>query len=164
MAWKNTADFFKVKIKRLNTGTTHLGYLDKKKLCDIQDKPSEWLDKGREEEKDFSSKMLSVFILPIAIFSGKAFVGITATMKFKDCILLEEASFYCDRDQIWLGKGDHQVPSCQLSDGCCEVWLVLAGLWESVFLLAQEFRNCLNIWGCELIQWKGFGLLTRPVL
>lgn len=47
---------FYVKIKILNTGTTHLGYLDKKKCCDIQDKASKWLVKDREE-KDFPSKM-----------------------------------------------------------------------------------------------------------
>lgn len=103
---------------------------------------------------------VSVSILFIAIFSGKALVAITITTKFKGCILLKEASFDCDRDQILLGKGDHQVPSCQLSDGSWEVWLAPAGLWESVLLLALNCRNHLNIWGCELTQWEGFGLLS----
>lgn len=95
--------------------------------------------------KRLSRQNLSVPTLFIAIFSGKAFADIPATITFKGCILLKEASFYCDKDQISLGKGDHQVPSCQLSDDCWEVLLAPAGLWESVLLLAQKCGNHLNI-------------------
>lgn len=92
----------------------------KNKCCDIQDKASKWLAKGRG--KRLPKQNLSVTILFIAIFSGKAFVGITVTMKFKGCILLKETFFNCDRDQIWLGKGDaNSSISCQLSDDCWAV-------------------------------------------
>lgn len=112
-----------------------------------------------QRRKRLPKQNLSVSMF-IAIFNGKAFVVITVTMTFKGCTLLKEASFYCDGDQIWLGKGDHQVPLWQLPDGCWEAWLVCAGLGESMLLLGQKLRNHLNIWGCELTQWEGIGLLS----
>lgn len=52
-------------------------------------------DWSRTERKKTSQAKCISLLLFIAVFSGKAFVDITATVKFKGYILLKEPSFCC---------------------------------------------------------------------